>query len=154
MAYKSVVSPKYYGEILKTPFEFSLKYYAVLVLIAAVITSVGTYFIEAPKIKDTFQNALTEAEKVYPEDLIFTIKAGEWEINKPEPLVIPFPGTYEAKDKEKLPENLLAEVFDFIQFLEIKREKNLLAKASQELSTASFEKIWDNKEDAVYDSLY
>jgi hypothetical protein len=54
---------------------------------------------------------------------------------------------------EKLPENLLAEVFDFIQFLEIKMEKNLLAKASQELSTASFKKIWDNKEDAVYDSL-
>lgn len=54
---------------------------------------------------------------------------------------------------EKLPENLLAEVFDFIQFLEIKREKNLIAKASQKLSTASFEKIWDNKEDAVYDSL-
>ncbi|HLE87898.1 MAG TPA: DUF2281 domain-containing protein [Candidatus Brocadiaceae bacterium] len=54
---------------------------------------------------------------------------------------------------EKLPENLLAEVFDFIQFLEMKKEKNLLAKASQKLSTASFEKIWDNKEDAVYDSL-
>ncbi len=53
---------------------------------------------------------------------------------------------------ETLPENLLAEVFDFIQFLEMKREKNLLAKASQKLSTASFEKTWDNKEDAVYDS--
>lgn len=54
---------------------------------------------------------------------------------------------------EKLPENLLAEVFDFIQFLEIKREKNLLAKAFQELSCVSFQKIWDNEEDAVYDSL-
>lgn len=54
---------------------------------------------------------------------------------------------------EKLPENLLTEVFDFIQFLEIKKEKTLLAKTFQELSTASFEKIWDNKEDAVYDSL-
>jgi len=139
VAYKSVVSPKYYGEILKTPFEFSLKYYAVLVLIAAVITSVGTYFIEAPKIKDTFQNALTEAEKVYPEDLIFTIKAGEWEINKPEPLVIPFPGTYEAKDKEKLPENLV--VFDkagTVEDLEkrntaiLVNEKNLLVKKAGE----------------------
>ena len=54
---------------------------------------------------------------------------------------------------EKLPENLLAEVFDFIQFLEMKKEKNLLAKTSQKWSTASFEKIWDDKEDAVYDSL-
>lgn len=57
------------------------------------------------------------------------------------------------KELEKLPEGILAEVFDFIQFLELKREKNILAKASQELSTASFQKIWDNKEDAVYDSL-
>jgi hypothetical protein len=54
---------------------------------------------------------------------------------------------------DKLPENLLQEVFDFIQFLEIKRERALLIKASQELSKASFERVWDNEEDAVYDSL-
>lgn len=54
---------------------------------------------------------------------------------------------------EKLPENVLHEVFDFIQFLENKRESTLLVKASQDLSRASFEKIWDNVEDAAYDSL-
>jgi len=54
---------------------------------------------------------------------------------------------------DKLPENLLAEVFDFIQFLEAKKEKTLLAGASQELSIPAFEKIWNNDEDAVYDSL-
>jgi hypothetical protein len=54
---------------------------------------------------------------------------------------------------DKLPESILAEVFDFIQFLEFKKEKSMLAKASQELSGASFQKIWDNAEDAVYDSL-
>ena len=54
---------------------------------------------------------------------------------------------------DKLPENLLSEVLDFIQFLERKKERTLLAKASQKLSTASFQKIWDNDEDAVYDSL-
>lgn len=54
---------------------------------------------------------------------------------------------------EKLPENVLQEVFDFIQFLETKREKTLLVKASQEISRASFEKIWDNEEDAIYDRL-
>ena len=54
---------------------------------------------------------------------------------------------------EKLPENLLEEVFDFIQFLEIKREKILLTRASQKLSMTSFEKVWDNEEDAVYDNL-
>ena len=54
---------------------------------------------------------------------------------------------------DNLPENLLAEVFDFIQFLEAKKERSLLVKASQELSSSSFEKIWNNDEDAVYDSL-
>jgi hypothetical protein len=54
---------------------------------------------------------------------------------------------------EKLPENVLQEVFDFIQFLEAKREKMLLVRASQEMSRPSFERIWDNEEDAVYDSL-
>jgi hypothetical protein len=54
---------------------------------------------------------------------------------------------------EKLPENLLQEVLDFIQFLEIKRGKMLLVKSSQEMSRPSFERVWDNEEDAVYDSL-
>jgi len=54
---------------------------------------------------------------------------------------------------EKLPENLLEEVFDFIRFLEIKREKILLTSASQKLSMTSYEKVWDNEEDAVYDNL-
>jgi len=54
---------------------------------------------------------------------------------------------------EKLPENLLEEVFDFIRFLEIKREKILLTRASQKLSMTSFEKVWDSEEDPIYDSL-
>ena len=54
---------------------------------------------------------------------------------------------------EKLPENLLEEVFDFMKFLEIKREKMLLVKAAEEISEPSFEKVWNNDADAVYDSL-
>jgi hypothetical protein len=54
---------------------------------------------------------------------------------------------------DKLPEAILVEVFEFIQFLEFKKEKNLLAKVSQMSSIPSFQKIWDNEEDAAYDSL-
>ena len=54
---------------------------------------------------------------------------------------------------EKIPDNLAQEVYDFILFLENKREMNNLAKSSQELSKVSFQKIWDNEEDAIYDSL-
>ena len=54
---------------------------------------------------------------------------------------------------DRLPESILMEVLDFIRFLETNREKNILARGSQELSVPSFQKIWDNEEDAVYDSL-
>jgi hypothetical protein len=54
---------------------------------------------------------------------------------------------------EKLPENLLQEILDFIQFIEARRATTLLVKASQEMSQQSFERVWDNDEDAVYDSL-
>jgi DNA replication initiation complex subunit (GINS family) len=57
------------------------------------------------------------------------------------------------KEIDKLPEDILAEVIDFIRFLESKRERDLLARSSQELSTASFQRIWDNEEDAVYDKV-
>ena len=50
------------------------------------------------------------------------------------------------REIDKLPEDVLGELFDFIQFLETTR-------VSQELSTGSFQRIWDNEEDAVYDTI-
>ncbi len=57
------------------------------------------------------------------------------------------------KEIDKLPEDILTEVFDFIQFLERRRERDLLVRSSQELSATSFQKIWDNEEDSVYDTV-
>ena len=57
------------------------------------------------------------------------------------------------KEIDKLPEDVLGEVLDFIQFLETKRERDLLARSSQALSAGSFLIIWDNEEDAVYDTV-
>ncbi|RJP17569.1 MAG: DUF2281 domain-containing protein [Candidatus Abyssobacteria bacterium SURF_5] len=54
---------------------------------------------------------------------------------------------------DKLPEKLLAEVYDFIQYLEGKRDRGHLLKSCQELSSASFKKVWDNEEDSAYDNL-
>jgi hypothetical protein len=54
---------------------------------------------------------------------------------------------------DRIPEDILPEILDFIQFLELKKEKTILAIACQSLSKKSFEKIWDNDEDAVYDKL-
>lgn len=57
------------------------------------------------------------------------------------------------QEVEKLPESALSEVLDFIQFLELKRDKGLLAKGMQRLSEKSFDAVWHNAEDAAYDSL-
>ncbi len=57
------------------------------------------------------------------------------------------------KEIDKLPDSKLVEVYDFVKFLEIKQEREVLQKASQTLSEKSFENIWDNEEDAVYDSV-
>jgi hypothetical protein len=57
------------------------------------------------------------------------------------------------REIDKLPEDVLGEVLDFIQFLETKRERDLLARSSQALSASSFQRIWDNEEDSVYDTV-
>ncbi len=54
---------------------------------------------------------------------------------------------------DRMPDDILPEILDFIQFLELKKEKAILAKACQNLSKKSFGKIWDNDEDAIYDEL-
>jgi hypothetical protein len=57
------------------------------------------------------------------------------------------------REIDKLPESLLAEVYDFIYFLDGKKDRDGLMKDYQELSETSFRKIWDNEEDSIYDNL-
>ncbi len=57
------------------------------------------------------------------------------------------------KEIDKLPENMLIEVYDFVKFLETKKDRELLTKASQKMAETSFEKIWNNEEDSAYDKL-
>ena len=52
---------------------------------------------------------------------------------------------------DRLPEELLPEILDFIKFLEVKEENTIYS--SQVLSERIFKKIWDNAEDAAYDAL-
>ena len=57
------------------------------------------------------------------------------------------------REIDKLPDDVLGEVLDFIQFLKTKRETGLLTRSFQELSESSFQRIWDNEEDAAYDTV-
>ena len=52
----------------------------------------------------------------------------------------------------RLPPDKLAEVEDFVDFLE-HREDRRLAQAASRLSEKSFSKVWDNPDDAAYDQL-
>ena len=53
----------------------------------------------------------------------------------------------------RLPEDKLAEVEDFVDFLRQRQEERRLAQAVTGASEAAFAKVWDNPDDAAYDRL-
>ncbi|MDD5689224.1 MAG: toxin-antitoxin system, antitoxin component, Xre family protein [Caldisericia bacterium] len=57
------------------------------------------------------------------------------------------------KEIDVLPEDILQDIYDFVKFLEFRRERDIFRKVSEKLSEESFKKIWNNEEDAIYDSL-
>ena len=57
------------------------------------------------------------------------------------------------KEIDKLPDNLTADVFNYVLFLENQLEKIDFTRQTQIMSEAVFSKIWDNEEDAIYDTL-
>ena len=52
-----------------------------------------------------------------------------------------------------LPQEKIAEVEDFVDFLRQRNEDRLLTQAAAKLSEIAFQKVWDNAEDEVYDRL-
>jgi len=57
------------------------------------------------------------------------------------------------KKLEHLPEDRLAEVEDFIDFLSQKDREYRMRKDFAQGAEASFQKVWDNEDDAAYDKL-
>ena len=53
----------------------------------------------------------------------------------------------------QLPLPQQAQVEDFIDFLQQRQSDRGLVLAAMQTSRSSFERIWDNPEDAVYDNL-
>jgi hypothetical protein len=54
---------------------------------------------------------------------------------------------------EHLSPNRLTEVADFIDFLQQRDQDKQLKQNYTQASEASFNKVWDNEEDAIYDTL-
>lgn len=54
---------------------------------------------------------------------------------------------------EALPPERIAEVEDFIDFLEQRYQDRQRTQAATKTSVPAFAKVWDNADDAAYDSL-
>jgi len=54
---------------------------------------------------------------------------------------------------ELLSESKLIEINDFVDFLISKKEKENTEKFFSKISNTSFNKLWNNKDDEVYDEL-
>ena len=52
-----------------------------------------------------------------------------------------------------LPDEKVAEVEDFVDFLQHRNDDRRLVRAAARLSEDAFQKVWDNPDDAEYDSL-
>ncbi|MFA7593662.1 MAG: hypothetical protein WCY26_07975 [Thiohalobacteraceae bacterium] len=54
---------------------------------------------------------------------------------------------------EALPPERIAEVEDFIDFIKQRDRERHLVQAATNVSEPAFAKVWDNPDDAVYDTL-
>lgn len=54
---------------------------------------------------------------------------------------------------KRLPPERIAEVEDFVDFLQNRDEVRGLTRAAMKSSEAGFAKVWDNEDDAAYDQL-
>ncbi len=54
---------------------------------------------------------------------------------------------------KQLPQERLAEVEDFVDFLRMRNDDQRLTHIASKVSEPSFTKVWDNDEDAAYDKL-
>jgi hypothetical protein len=62
--------------------------------------------------------------------------------------------TQDLLDKIRaLPDDKIAEVIDFVEFLQLKSDEHRLKTATAALSEQAFQKVWDNPDDAEYDEL-
>mgnify|MGYP001094329603 CR=1 FL=1 len=103
---QSLISPKYYNEVIKTDLKFSLKYYVVLAFIFASVSAIYTLIPLLPKITKGIDEGISYVLDLYEDDLVIKIEDGKFSINKEEPYIVPLPGG----STSDLPSNAL--VFD------------------------------------------
>lgn len=54
---------------------------------------------------------------------------------------------------ERLPPDRMAEVVDFVEFLQMKEQTQSFTRQAAQVSAPAFAAVWDNTEDEAYDAL-
>lgn len=133
---KSITSPVYYRDVIKTNMAFSLKYYGILALLASLITASALSVQTIPEMNKTISELVTQAKSAFPVDLKFTSNNNEWNVNRPMPFIVPMPEDTESA--EDTPKNLIVfdkegtiEDLDRYETLIIVNKTNLITRDSQ-----------------------
>ena len=85
----SALRPKYYREVLKAPFKFSLKYFLSLFLFLTLLTVITISIFLIQKGYPFLEQVKTQAPQFYPAELEIHIKDGQLTSNMPGPYFIP-----------------------------------------------------------------
>jgi hypothetical protein len=105
--FKSLTSFSYYRDILKTNFKFSVKYFLFVALATTLIFTIKTAVTVVPGISAKMNGFMASTKNFYPDDLVFTIKNGEWSVNRPEPFIVALPQTDEVEQATETPKNII-----------------------------------------------
>ncbi|MFC1608748.1 DUF1189 family protein [Patescibacteria group bacterium] len=95
----SVYGPEYYQELVNKPFSYSLKYFALLMLIFGVIKMI-TVVIVLPGLLSMTHNIKPVLEDNFPQELEITIANGELSTNVEEPYFIKIDPSWEEAQAE------------------------------------------------------
>lgn len=88
---KSVTSPAFYGELIKKPLKYSLKYYFLVALFLSVVMTIVAAFYGVPGAYFAVRTIAPAVVDAIPDDFSLTIKDGIATSNSAEPIVIGWP---------------------------------------------------------------
>ncbi len=125
----SIKNFNYYKDVAAAKTSFSVKYFILLGLFAAVISSTAIAIPLIPEVNIVVNNALDEISAIYPEELVLKSKEGKWEVNQPEPYAIRTPeffknATTENNQPVNFPSSLV--VFDHNGTIDDLKERDTL----------------------------
>lgn len=123
----SIYGPEYYSELLSKPISYSLKYYALFILLVSLIIAIVSAFIFIPNIKTLLDGAELKLISNYPAKLEVAVKNGQAQTNVQQPYFVKMPQSlknFQSDENNSQPENFIvldtANKFDLEKFTSYK----------------------------------